>query len=232
MKSLSKSKTKKQSEQSAMIRRRSVLAGGAGLGLLGLSAGAAVFLARSTGQAGSDATGPSLQEVMFDPVQPVLGNPAGDVTIVEFFDYQCPFCKRGHDDLIAAVAADGDIRLVMKDWPIFGGASVLASQLVLGAVGSDGYKQAHSSIMATPARLSHDEVRETLQESGFDPATLDQAYRADRAVWDGLLQRNSQQAAALGLQGTPAFIVGQSVYRGAMDAHQLRRAVAVARRDN
>ncbi|MGO8610641.1 thioredoxin domain-containing protein [Rhizobium ruizarguesonis] len=72
-------------------------------------------------------------DVFRDPDTPVLGNPNGDVTVVEFFDYQCPYCKKSHPDVKSVVAEDGNVRLIMKDWPVFGDASVFAAQAVLGA---------------------------------------------------------------------------------------------------
>src|SRR5690606_11612978 len=96
----------------------------------------------------------TVEEVLFDPEIPVLGNPDGDVTIAEFFDYQCPFCKRGHKDLLDVVEQDGNVRLVMKDWPIFGLASVHASRLV-PAAGED-YEKALNAVMATPGWLARE----------------------------------------------------------------------------
>ncbi|MFN3279050.1 MAG: DsbA family protein [Paracoccus hibiscisoli] len=201
--------------------RRAVLAGGAGLGVAALGA---VGLSRFLGTSARDA---DAQAVLFDPDQPVLGNPQGDVTVAEFFDYQCPFCKRGHDDLMAEIAADGNVRLIMKDWPILGASSVLAAQMVLGA---DRYGDAQAALMATPARLSEADLRRTLNAAGFDPQALLAAYGRDRARWDGLIGRNAQHAAGLGLQGTPAFIVGRTIHAGALDRTALRGAIATARR--
>ena len=206
------------------LHRRSLLAAGLAAGLTTLG-GISWTLLRQPAR--SDEL--TIDDVLFDPDQPVLGNPAGDVTVVEFFDYQCPFCKRGHPDLMAEVEADGNVRLVLKDWPIFGGASVLASQLVLGAVEEGTYVVAQAALMATPARLSEDDVRDTLAAAGLDPAAMLAAYRQDRERWDGLMGRNSRQAAALGLQGTPAFIIGQSLLPGALDRDRLRAAIAAAR---
>ena len=206
------------------LHRRSLLAAGLGAGLTTLG-GITWTLLRQPAR--SDEL--TIDDVLFDPDQPVLGNPGGDVTVVEFFDYQCPFCKRGHPDLMAEVEADGNVRLVMKDWPIFGGASVLASQLVLGAVEEGTYVAAQAALMATPARLSEDDVRDTLAAAGLDPAAMLAAYRQDRERWDGLMGRNSRQAAALGLQGTPAFIIGQNLLPGALDRDRLRAAIAAAR---
>ena len=206
------------------LHRRSLLAAGLGAGLTTLG-GITWTLLRQPAR--SDEL--TIDDVLFDPDQPVLGNPGGDVTVVEFFDYQCPFCKRGHPDLMAEVEADGNVRLVMKDWPIFGGASVLASQLVLGAVEEGTYVAAQAALMATHARLSEDDVRDTLAAAGLDPAAMLAAYRQDRERWDGLMGRNSRQAAALGLQGTPAFIIGQTLLPGALDRDRLRAAIAAAR---
>ncbi|WP_108502665.1 DsbA family protein [Paracoccus indicus] len=208
--------------------RRAILAGGAGIGILALGG---VGLTRFIGNSTADNSGkePQVQAVLFDPDQPVLGNPQGDVTVAEFFDYQCPFCKRGHADLMAEVEADGNVRLILKDWPIFGGSSIMASQMVLGAIASDDYTAAQAALMATPARLSDDDVRRTLTRAGFDPEALLASYRQDRDRWDGLINRNGQHAAALGLQGTPAFIVGRQIHAGAMDRTALNRAIAAAR---
>lgn len=204
------------------IHRRMFLGAGVGLGLVGLVGGAIAL------RSGNDDL--TVKGIMHDPDGPVLGNPKGDVTIVEYFDYQCPFCKRDHDQLSEMVEEDGGIRLVMKDWPIFGAPSVLASQLVLGTVVSGEYPTAFSALMATKARLAEDQVRDVLGNAGIDVDAADAAYRTARNKWDGLLARNAAQAAQLGLRGTPAFIIGRAIYPGAMDAATLRGAIAEARK--
>lgn len=171
----------------------------------------------------------TVEDVLFDTANPVLGNPEGDVTLVEFFDYQCPYCKANHPPLMETVAADGNVRLVMKDWPIFGAPSVRASQLALGAASLGRYEAANTALMETEGKLSDRLIEETLELAGFDVAALDKAYRADREKWDGLMRRNSQQASLIGLQGTPAFIVGTTLYPGAMDAKALKDAIDMAR---
>src|SRR5690606_39017281 len=109
----------------------------------------------------------SVQEVLFDPEIPALGNPDGAITIAEYFDYQCPFCKRGYKDLLDVVREDGNVRLVMKDWPIFGGASFYASSLVLAA--GTNYERALNAVMSTRARLSNADVDAALESVGLDP---------------------------------------------------------------
>ncbi|WP_062562787.1 DsbA family protein [Paracoccus aminovorans] len=208
------------------ITRRDMLAGAAGAGLAGILGGAVLWgSGRGTGTAEM-----TIEDVLHDPDNPVLGNPKGALTIVEYFDYQCPYCKMGHAMLTRVVGDEGDIRLLMKDWPIFGAPSVLASQLVLGAASTGGYEQAHEALMATDAKLTEDQVRQVLGDGGIDTDAALAAYRAERGKWDGLLARNGRQAAELGLQGTPAFIIGERIYPGALDETRLRRAIAEARR--
>ncbi|WP_028035486.1 DsbA family protein [Chelativorans sp. J32] len=169
----------------------------------------------------------TVEEVLFDPQIPVLGNPAGDVTIAEYFDFQCPFCKRGHKDLIDLVREDGNIRLVMKDWPIFGGASLHASSLVLAA--GDDYEKALNAVMATPGRLGREEVDAVLANAGLDPKALLSAFEKDADRIDGILARNMDQANAFGFGGTPAFLINTRIHHGAMDQQMLREAIAAAR---
>lgn len=208
------------------LTRRDILVGAAGAGLA-IIAGGAYLMAKDSGTGAREMTS---RDILHDPDNPVLGNIDGSLTIVEYFDYQCPFCKRGHATLMDVVADDGDIRLVMKDWPIFGSASVLASQLVLGAASMGRYAQAHGALMATPARLTENQVRQVLTDAGIDTDAALAAYRAERDKWDGLLARNGRQAAELGLRGTPAFIIGATIYPGALDETRLRAAIAQARR--
>lgn len=172
---------------------------------------------------------PTVEEVLFDPQIPVLGNPDGDVTIAEFFDYQCPFCKRGHPDLMKVVEDDEKVRLVMKDWPIFGEPSVYASSLVLALAGDVKYADALHALMATKGRLEKTEVDSVLAKAGFDLAALVEAYRKDSARIDAIVARNMDQANAFGFNGTPSFIIGTKIFHGAMDAKALTDAVAQAR---
>lgn len=209
------------------LTRRDLLGVTTGFGLAAFAGGAILL-----GRGGTTETGTAemtIEDILHDPDNPVLGNPNGELTIVEYFDYQCPYCKMGHPMLTRVVAEDGDIRLVMKDWPIFGAPSVLASQLVFGAAEVGTYAQAHGALMATEAKLSENQVREVLSDAGIDTDAALTAYRAKRDKWDGLLARNSSQAAELGLRGTPAFIIGTTLHAGALDETRLRRAIADAR---
>lgn len=172
---------------------------------------------------------PTPKSVFADPDIPALGNPVGDVTIVEFFDYQCPFCKTNYPTLKALVAEDTGVRLIMKDWPIFGDASLHASRLVLAAVGTPMQPVAHDALMATPGRLSIEDVERTLMAAGLDPQEMLRGYKAKSQHVDAILQRNGDQALGFSLSGTPAFVIGRRVYGGVLDRKGLEQAVAEAR---
>ena len=169
----------------------------------------------------------TIEEVFFDPEIPALGNPSGDVTIAEYFDYQCPYCKRGHKDLLDVIREDGNVRLVMKDWPIFGGGSLHAASLVLAA-GAD-YERALNAVMATPARLSNKDVDAALEAAGLDPKAMLAAFEKDIARVDGIIERNTDQANMFGFNGTPAFVIGKRIYAGAMDKDAVKQSIALAR---
>lgn len=168
-------------------------------------------------------------DVFRDPDAPVLANPKGDVTIVEFFDYQCPYCKKSHPDVKAAVSDDGNVRLVMKDWPVFGDTSVFASQAVLGAHEIGAYENAMEALMATPASLSEDDVKRLLTTAGLDLSKIAEAVqRNDKKISD-LLTRNYNQAMAFNFAGTPSFVIGKMTYSGVLGKDQLHNAIRQAR---
>ncbi len=169
----------------------------------------------------------SKQAVLYDPQAPVLGNPKGDVTVVEWFDYQCPYCKKAYPDVMKIVADDGHIRLVMKDWPIFGPPSDYAAHLTLAA-GKD-RPRALDALMKTPGRLTDAEIDTTMHSAGFDIARLKAAYRHDKARVEGILARNKAQAEGFGFFGTPAYIVGTVVFPGVPKMTDFKQAIVEAR---
>lgn len=168
-------------------------------------------------------------EVFRDPDAPVIGNPRGDVTIVEFFDYQCPYCKKSHPDVESVVAEDGNVRLIMKDWPVFGDVSVFASQAVLGANELGAYKQAMEVLMATPASLSQDGVKRLLTSAGLDLSKIAEAVRRNDKKISDLLTRNYNQALAFNFGGTPSFVIGRATSSGVLSKDELRDLIKQAR---
>lgn len=173
---------------------------------------------------------PSRQDVLFDPDAPVLGNPQGDVTIVEYFDYQCPHCRKGHPGLMKAVKDDGKVRLVMKDWPIFGGASVTAAQAALGAVALGRYEVAVEALIAARPPLTEDGVFGALAKAGIDEAALVKAVNGRIATINGLLDRNHRQAVAFDFPGTPSFVINKAIFRGPLDGAAIGQMIRDARR--
>ena len=201
-----------------MLTRRQVIE-------LALGAGAVAAAApRSAWSAGL-----TKEEVFYDKDAPVLGNPKGDVTVVEYFDYQCPFCKKGHPTVMDLVRKDRGIRLLMKDWPIMGDASIFASQAVLGAASLGKYEQAMEALMKLPGRLEQDQIEAALSKSGIPMKELASTVTKNSATINGLLDRNYAQAVAFNFVGTPSFVIGTTLYPGALDAEGLEAAVARAR---
>lgn len=173
---------------------------------------------------------PPLSKVLFDPALPVLGNPQGDVTIAEFFDYACPYCKVLHPHLKRILEEDGGIRLVMKDWPINGELVSYASRMVLAADRLGHYAAAHAAVMGMTAPLSHGRIDNAMRDRGVDVAAVRDVLDIHLEAIDSLLLRNRRQARALSLSGTPAFVIGRKLHRGALEPDQIREAVAHARK--
>lgn len=181
-------------------------------------------------EATREVTGPDPRFLTHDPDQPVLGNPEGDVTLVSFFDYQCPYCRKAAPELAGLVAEDGNIRLVMKDWPIFGPVSDHAVEIALGSVKLGHYPQVHAALMAVKGRFDEAAVDAVARKAGADPSKAMASFRRNRDRWAGLIGRNDQQAQMLGLLGTPSYVVGLDVFLGATPVADLRKAVATARK--
>ena len=169
------------------------------------------------------------QQALFqDPESPLAGNPAGDVTIVEFFDYRCPYCRRMEPLLKTLLAEDRGIRLVYKELPILGPESVAASRAALAARGQGKYREAHDLLIGASGPFTPDTLATLLAGVGVDGERL----RADMEAPEiaALLRRELALAEALGIDGTPAFVVGGELVIGAMDIAVLRDLVSKARR--
>ena len=166
-----------------------------------------------------------------DPTAPVLGNPKGDITLTEFFDYNCPFCKSTVEPLGKVLKSDGDIRLVYKDWPILFPTSPYAARLALAAKHQNRYEEAYTALMGIDGpRVSEDRMREALRAGGFDLAQLEATAEKRKTEISTLLERNNAQAERLGLRGTPAFLIGRYIVASALDEAGFREVVAEARK--
>ncbi|MBB4120928.1 protein-disulfide isomerase [Martelella radicis] len=161
---------------------------------------------------------------------PAFGNPHGDVTIVEFFDYQCGYCREMYKMLHRVVAEDGNIRLVMKDWTVFGPDSVYAATAVAAAAKLGRYRAAHDALMRSSGRLSQRKTDALLsRRAGIDEATLAETINAYRTEIGSALQRNDNQARGLRLKGTPTFLMGDQIYSGALYKREVLRAIEKVR---
>lgn len=172
-----------------------------------------------------------MRDITHTPDQPVLGNPNGDVTLVEFYDYQCPFCRKIHADVTALVAGDGGVRLVMKDWPIFGETSIFAHKVGLAAVSFGKYAEVHTALMHLPGRrLTEADIIRAARSVGLDAEEAAQRFDQEADRWMALIWRNEQLAQRLSLQGTPAFLAGSAIYPGAAPVSALRDMLRAARK--
>jgi protein-disulfide isomerase len=163
-----------------------------------------------------------------DPESPVAGNPDGDVTIVEFSDYQCPYCKRAHGTVKSVMASDPMVRLVYKDLPILGEASRIAAVAALAARKQDKHAALHNALMEHNGKLDAERIFEIASSVGIDVAQLQKDMEDPKIK--SLIERNMALASELGVRGTPAFVIGNQFAPGAVDADTLRRMIADARK--
>jgi protein-disulfide isomerase len=163
-----------------------------------------------------------------DPTDPVLGNPKGDVTVVEFFDYRCPYCKRALPDVMATLKADGNIRLVLKEFPILGPDSQLATRAALAAVKQGKYAAFHLAMLGATTALNEQTIMAIAESSGLDIKRLREDMNSPDV--DALIRKNYQLADSLKIEGTPAFIVGDQLVPGAVDKAALEKLVRAARK--
>jgi len=150
------------------------------------------------------------------------------VTIVEFFDYRCPYCKTMTDALFDIVKADGKVKLVMKDLPVLGPDSVLAARAALAARNQKKYEEFHKAMMHLKGPLNEQTILKTAAEAGLSAEKLKkdmEDQQIDKAINDNL-----QLAHALGVNGTPAFIVGDQLIPGAMPPAALKQLIDQARK--
>ena len=162
-----------------------------------------------------------------DPADPVRGNPQGAVTVVEFFDARCGYCKQLEPTLDQVLRQDPDVRLVLKDLPVLGPGSVLASRALLAARRQGKYVELREAVMKLRGEPTEPALRHAAEEVGIDWAGL-RRDMDDPAV-ARRIQDNLQLAQALQIQGTPALVIGNQLIPGAADRARLEGAIAAAR---
>lgn len=162
-----------------------------------------------------------------DPDAPVLGNPEGDVAVVEFFDYNCPYCKRAATEVKGLIEADSDIRVVYREWPILGEGSVVAARAALAAREQGKYEEFHWALMEHQARKDEAAVMQIAERVGLDVEKLRADMESDAV--DRHIAQSMALAQSLGFTGTPAFVIGGQPAFGLLSQDQMAAMVAEAR---
>jgi len=169
-------------------------------------------------------------KVLRDPDVPVAGNPDGNISIIEWSDYNCPYCRKLEPELRQVIQDDGKVRLVLKDWPILGPVSVTAARIALAAKYQDKYHKAHDAMMGVSSRLTESRINELLASVGVDMDRLKSDLTARGKDIDAILKRNNEQAEAFGFNGTPSFIVGKYRVPGVLSMNEFEQVIADARK--
>jgi protein-disulfide isomerase len=180
----------------------------------------------------------NVQEITVEGQKQMLANPGTaasgsrkpDVTVIEYFDYNCPYCKKLVPEFQALLAQDPKIAILYKDWPILGKVSVYASSSALAAGYQGKYLVAHDALISAPRLAQNAQVDAILQRAGLNMDAL-QKDRTDHAKdIAALLARNDEEARALALDGTPGVVVGRLLLPGSADIDLLKKMTAEARR--
>lgn len=168
------------------------------------------------------------KEILEDPGSPVLGNPQGDVSLVEFFDYRCTYCKAVTETVFDAARADGKLRLVFKELPILGPESVFASRAALAARMQGKYEDFHRAMMKARGVVNEESILKTAASVGLDVEKLKKDMAAPEV--EDQLKRNLDLARSLDINGTPAFIIGDRIIPGAVDRDTIAKLIEQARK--
>jgi protein-disulfide isomerase len=175
-------------------------------------------------------TAEAQKHILHEPGVPVLGSASADVTVVEYFDYNCPFCKALAPVFRAFIDKDRASAVLYKEWPVFGGVSVYAAQSALAANYQGKYLQAHDALISAPRLEGNSQVDAALQSAGVEMGELKKDLVAHRESIDRLLMRNDAEARTLGFRGTPGVLAGRQRVSGVSDLAALQSAVALSRR--
>ena len=202
-------------------------------GLVALLAAQAIGLALPT--AASAQNRPSISaevqnHLLYEPGVPVLGSTAADIIVVEYFDYNCPFCKALAPAFHPFIDRDHAAAVLYKEWPVFGGVSIYAAQSALAANYQGKYLQAHDALISAPRLAENGQVDEALRGGGIDMDRLKKDLAAHRASINALLMRNDAEARRLGMRGTPGVLIGRQRVSNLSDLAGLQAAVAASRR--
>jgi protein-disulfide isomerase len=198
------------------------------LALAGLAFG--FFSVAASGQDVQLITPAGQKEMLRNPGTQPAGAHAADVTIVEYFDYNCPFCKKMVPVLQGVLAKDPKVAVLYKDWPILGDVSVYAATEALAAGYQGKYLAAHDALISGPRLASNEQVDDVLKGAGLDMAVLGKDRTKHAKEIADLLARNEDEANALDLKGTPGIVVGRQLLPGITDLADLQHLIAKSRK--
>ncbi|PZF76209.1 DsbA family protein [Aestuariivirga litoralis] len=170
----------------------------------------------------------SAKEIFHSPNDYVAGNPKGDVTIVEFFDYNCGWCKKGFPEVMSLIEQDKNLRFVLKEFPIFGGDSDYAAMAAIAAKKQNKYWELHQAMFQHEGKITKEAVDELATKHGIDLAKL-KADMKDPSVAQELAD-NHQLAQSLAINGTPGFIIDDKVSPGYLPADSLAQIIDEVRK--
>lgn len=170
------------------------------------------------------------QLIWRDPAIPIAGNPNGNLTIAEYSDFNCPYCRKVFPVLQKVVRDDGNVRHAYKLWPIFGPASVYSAQMVLATRSQGKYVQAYEALMTSTTRVTDASTDKTLAGIGVDVNRAKQDLQKNIKEIGTVLKRHQAQADGLSFQGTPSFIIGKFRLFGAQEEEVFKQAIADARK--
>ena len=171
----------------------------------------------------------ALRKIADDPIAPKLAPQGYDVTIVSYADYQCPYCRKVHPMLEQLAREDSKVRIVCRDWPIFGAASEEAAKAAIASQWQGKHAEFNDALMRIPGKLDSVKIHSAAKAAGVDWARLQTDLDVRSGEIAALIDRTNAQAAELGLPGTPALIVGHTLIPGAPDYAGLTEAVRSAR---
>ena len=169
------------------------------------------------------------KRIIDSPGVAVLGATSPDVVVVEYFDFNCPFCRKLAPSFRALLKTDPKVAVIYKDWPIFGGVSVYAARCALAAQWQGQYEKAHDALISAPRLSQNEQVDETLLHAGIDIGRIRRDLQQHGAEIEALLARNAKEARALGIRGTPGILVARQIVSNIADLADLQAAVSNAR---
>jgi protein-disulfide isomerase len=171
------------------------------------------------------------KELFSSPRQVVLGNPQGNVTMVEFFDYNCGYCKRAMDDMMALLKNDRNLKVVLKEFPVLGPGSVEAAKVASAARMQDKtgkkYLDFHQRLLSGRGQADKARALAAAKDAGFDVAKIEKDMEGEEVK--ASLQEAFKLAEALGLNGTPSYVIGEKVIVGAVGLEALQEGINTAR---